>query len=343
MFYDDVVKRGKMLDPENGSVKMLKVRRITAVLRSGEEVRIPFWELDSGNPGAHLLLMSAQHGNEIQGAETIRRFLEFARRKRVKGKVYAIPFANILALRDRRPHIKMKPEQAYADDRGHNMNRTWPGNPRGNDTARLSYAIYKAVGDDSTHCFDLHCWEKHVAPALLIRDVPELREIALKLAPRFVRVCPPNDKGASGYFCSTERIGLTYEFSGQYTIVEREVELGLRLITNFAKLIGLLSGKLKKGFDPVLFSDSTGSIDVTAPLSGLFVQRGLHTCEAVKEGELIGHIVSDKNPSYREIRVPRDGYLKAYGASRPHCDVSIIGHHPYVVKGERLAEIIYPL
>ena len=125
----------------------IKSRRLSATLRSGKKVNIPAWTLDSGKPGPAFLLVAAQHGNEVQGCEVVRRFVQLASEKMLCGQVFAVPFANVPALRQRRPHINMKPEQPYADDRGHNMNRTWSGKHKGNDTARVSQAIYRAFGD----------------------------------------------------------------------------------------------------------------------------------------------------------------------------------------------------
>ena len=262
-----------------------------------------------------------------------------ASKKAIRGKIFAVPFANPAALRIRRPHINLKPEQPYAQDRGHNMNRTWPGDRNGNDTARVSYAIYQAFGEQSTHVFDLHCWEKHAAPAVLTWDEARLREMALKLGHRFVRVCRPCDKLIAGLFNATGRTGLTYEFAGQYVVFEHEVRTGLRLVTNFAKLIGLLPGPLQKGDDPVIFSDQAEHLDVSAPHGGLFVTQDHKLCRPVEKGDLLGRLLSETNLSCREIVSPATGYLQVYGASRADCDVTIWGHHPYVSKGERLATI----
>jgi len=320
----------------------VRTRRITATLRSGEKLRIPAWEVEGQKDGPTLLLFAAQHGNEVQGSEVIRRFVEMASKKAVRGKVFAVPFANPAALRIRRPHISLKPEQPYAQDRGHNMNRTWPGNRNGNDTARVSYAIYQAFGEQSTHVFDLHCWQKYAAPAVLIRDEARLREMAIKLGHRFVTVCGPYDRLISGLFNATGRLGVTYEFAGQYVVFEHEVKTGLRLVTNFAKMIGLLPGPLQKGDDPVIFSDRAERIEVNAPNSGLFITRDHKLCQPVKKGELLGHILSETSLSCREIVSPAAGYLQVYGASRADCDVTIWGHHPYVSRGERLATITKP-
>jgi len=319
-----------------------RIKRIRAKLRSGGEVVIPAWVVDSGTPGPGLLLTAAQHGNEVQGCEAMRRFVELAGTKLKCGKVFAVPMVNLPAIRQRRPHIRMKPEQPYGDDRGHNMNRWWPGKRGGNDTARIPWAVYQAFGNEATHAFDMHCWEKHGAPAVLIRDVPGLRDLARKMGHRFVRVCPPADFTLGGHFCATGRVGVTFEFSGQYVVVESQVRLGLRLITNLAKAIGLMPGRLAKGDEPVLFSDECEETTVAAPGSGLFVESGLKPCDAVREGDLLGHILSDTNLRRRQILAPTTGWLRAYGASRPNCDVAMPGHHPYVTKGERLASVAFP-
>jgi len=320
----------------------LRVRRLKAELRSGEQVTIPGWIADSGKPGPVLLLTAAQHGNEIQGAEVIRRFMELAETRLRCGKVFAVPFANPSALRDRRPHIRMKPEQPYVDNRGHNMNLLWPGKRAGNNTARIPHAIYQAFGEEATHVLDLHCWEKNHAPAVLVPNDPAHRELALKLGQRFVvaRSFPANILG--GLFATTERIGVTYEFAGQYVVSEAQVKRGMVLATNMAKAIGMVAGPLAKGEAPVLFVDECDIIDVTAPCSGLFVEAGHGVCAYVEKGDRLGHILSDVSLKTREVHAPRAGYLKGYGASRPNCDVSITGHHPYVTRGERLAIVVSP-
>ena len=320
----------------------MTLRKIRATLRSGKRLTIPAWVLDSGKAGPCFLVTAAQHGNEVQGSEAIRRFVEIASKRMVAGEVIAVPFANLPAVRDRRPHIRMGPEQPYGDDRGHNMNRTWPGRRSGNDTARVSYAIARAFGDQATHVLDLHCWEKHSAPAVLVRDVPELRELALKLGHRFVHVSGPNNYTIGGYFCSTDRIGVTYEFAGQYVVDERQVQRGLRVATNYAKLIGLLPGRLEKGDDPVLFSDEMNTATVAAPCTGLFVEAGLELCQKVRKGEVLGHILSDADLATHVIKAPVTGYLRAYGSARPHCDVALPAQHPYVSAGDRLAIIATP-
>ncbi len=317
----------------------LKTRRIKAELRGGKEVVIPAWVLDSNKPVPRMLITAAQHGNEVQGTEAIRRFVEIARERMRCGKIFAVPMVNLPAIRQRRPHINMKPEQSYGDDKGHNMNRWWPGKKRGNDTARIPYAIYQAFGEEATHALDLHCWNAHNAAAVLIRDAPGLRELATKLGHRFVHVCGPSNFTLGGYFCATGRVGVTFEFSGQYTMIEWEIQRGLRMMTNYAKAIGLWPGRLAKGDSPVLFSDECQTVMVAAPCNGMFVPADRRQCDLIDKGERIGLVISDTNLKLTEIRSPHSGYLRAFGVVRPDCDVAMPGHHPYVEKGEQVAQV----
>ena len=102
----------------------IKFRKIRVDLCRGKKVTIPAWGVDSGKPGPCLLLTAAQHGNEVQGAETIRRFVDEARTKLVCGKVFAVPMVNIPAVHERRPHIRMKPQQPYVT-KGERLATLW--------------------------------------------------------------------------------------------------------------------------------------------------------------------------------------------------------------------------
>ena len=80
---------------------------------TSQELNIPYWRIDSGVPGPTLLIMASQHGHEVQGAEVIRRPLP-ALKGSSAGCVLMVPFANLLALQNRRPHANSGPETPMA-------------------------------------------------------------------------------------------------------------------------------------------------------------------------------------------------------------------------------------
>jgi len=110
---------------------VLNRQRVQVALGGLKRVHVEARTIDAAVPGPHLLVTAAQHGNEVQGSRIIQQFVTAAQTGMLAGKVTGIPFANPLALREHKPHIRMGPEQDYGNDGGFNMNRCWPGRADG--------------------------------------------------------------------------------------------------------------------------------------------------------------------------------------------------------------------
>jgi len=322
-----------------------------ARLTNGSEVRTPFWRLESGEEGESFLVMAAQHGNEIQGCEVVRRFKEVCERELRRGTVYLVPFANLPAVRHRRSHISLGPEQPYADDEGHNMNRTWPGKTQGNDTERLAHSLYEAVVRRCTRCLDLHSWSRFTATCILARRNHRLsRAMAEVSGIRFVQwrqsAGPAPDRGQTigALFNDSGRGSVTIELAPQWVIREKEVTAGLRAATNIAKLMGMMEGEpeLPEGrmVDMSAEDIQERKSELRAPCSGLFVEAGLETSDHVAEGQQLGHIIRDADLETVEVLAPRSGYLWQYGCFREHADVALPPQHPYASEGDALATVV---
>jgi len=330
----------------------LTIGHVRASLAEYGDVTIPYWEVQSSSDGPVLLLTAAQHGCEVQGCEAMRRLLDVARQDLLRGTVLGVPFANKPALWKRRHHISSGPERPYSDADGHNMNLTWPGSEDGNDTERLSRAIYRSLGERATHAVDIHCWTRFTAATCLPRvDRPGSMELAAVSAlpfaaprggPAMTEAGPKIPTTVGAMFNDTGRVSLTVELSGQYVIVPREVEWGLRCLLNVARFLGMLPGE-PEGTDegPVWLNTATVET-VAAPRSGLFVETGLMTCDWVEEGQPLGHIICDDDLSVTPILSPIAGRLSSYGCRRDDCDVSLAAMHPYASEGDVLATVASP-
>jgi N-alpha-acetyl-L-2,4-diaminobutyrate deacetylase len=264
------------------------------------------------------------------------------------GKMLAVPFGNVRALRRRRPHISSTAERPYAQNDGHNMNLTWPGKPDGNDTERVSHAIYNALGDQATHCIDIHCWSRFTAPAALpTKEKPQSLELARISALPFVNPRSWQSGGKAlglvgAQFDETGRTSLTLELSGQYVIYEKEVRRGLRCVLNVARFLKVLPGEPEGLDERAVWLDKASVVDVKAPHGGLFAEAELATCDWVQEGQLLGWLLSDSDLSATPILAPVSGRLYEYGCSRADCDVALPAQHPYASKGDRLAKVAAP-
>jgi predicted deacylase len=322
-----------------------------ATLTDGSEVRIPYWHIDSGKEGESLLVLAAQHGNEVQGCEVVRRFREVCEHELVAGDVWLVPFANLPSVRHRRSHISLGPEQPYSVDEGHNMNRTWPGKADGNDTERVSYAVHEAVVKHCTRALDLHSWSRFTATATLARAEGLSQKMARVAGVRFIqwRQAPQGEtEGVTlgALFNNTGRGAITIELAPQWVIREKEVALGLRAATNLARLFGMIEGDVEQldggyvEFSRHAQEDLKRQHELVAACSGLFVEAGLETSDHVTEGQLLGHILRDDTLETVEVRSPVDGWLWAYGCRRPDCDVALPPQHPYADEGDDLATVV---
>jgi predicted deacylase len=323
---------------------------ITAHLTDREE-RVPYWHLTTGQPGETFVVMAAQHGNEVQGCEVIRRFREVCAHDLVRGDVYLLPFTNPPAVRHRRSHTTLGPEQPYGDDRGENMNRTWPGNPEGNDTERLSYAIHQAIIARCTRLLDLHSWSRFTATCTLVRadcdsarQQAEVAQIPFTMGVERPHSAPGAPAPVGVPFNDDGRGALCIELAPQWVIREKEVMQGLRAATNMAKLFGMIEGVIEEIAGPRTYFTAADRDDrthtVRAPRHGLFVEIGLETADYVAAGQKLGHLICDDDLEIVEIVAPVAGLLWQYGCHREHSDVMLPAMHPYASEGDIVAAVM---
>lgn len=107
---------------------------------------MPIHVVHGRTAGPCLLVTSAVHGDEINGIEIIRRLLGHKSLNRIKGTVILIPVVNVFGFVAR---------SRYLPDR-RDLNRSFPGTPRGSMAGRLANVIMSELIPICTHIIDLH-------------------------------------------------------------------------------------------------------------------------------------------------------------------------------------------
>jgi uncharacterized protein len=333
----------------------LETSYASATLEDGSIIKTPFWRIDSGKDGPALLLLAAQHGNEIQGVEVALRFREICSRQLVSGSVWLLPMANIPAIRQRKHSVNLGAEQpiSFAGKEGNNMNRHWPGDPHGNDTERIVFSQDQAVVKNCSHGVDIHCWNHFTAASTLAyRDHEPSRLMGVVAATRFINysdmpVLQGNATMIRRWMPVRDRGAVTIELSGQYQMLERQIMIGLNTMINISRQLGMIHGDpvLPEGPKAVVSSETRH--DVLASCPGIFMpaslkdsSRSLMTDDFVREGQQLGHIISAEDLSTVTVISPVDGYLYRLGTCHENCDVSLPAQHPFVEKGHLLAIVI---
>ena len=174
--------------------------------------------LDSGKPGANLLLVAGTHGNETGGILAAELFIKHARVE--KGRVFVIPHLNKPGVRTGSRLVPVEyqgqpdPVQfippggvtQYAGMEQRNINRSYPGTPYGGLAQKIAYAVMQLlVRENIDIAIDKHearpsspiAWAiisnpKNVHTAALA--VLDLDEIGISM---ILDVSPPNMHGLS--------------------------------------------------------------------------------------------------------------------------------------------------
>lgn len=331
------------------------IEKAIAILEDGSSLATPYWMIDSGKKGPSLALIAAQHGNEVQGTEVARRFKKLCSEQLVAGKVWLVPMSNLPAIRKRRHSFDLGPEEnnRLNPEKLHNMQRHWPGNPDGNDTARIAWSLDQAVFGHCTHVVDIHCWE-HVkaAETLVYNDHEPSRIMGEVTTTRFISSSPiPEVQGTTMMIrrLMVERGNgaITIELSGQYQMREFQVQTGLSSMVNIAKRHGMIQGEPDSSGKHIE-RRSDNSHEVVASCSGIFMPgfseekvKILAPEDYVIKGQPLGHIINEVDLTRVTVEAPAAGYLWQFGVCHwALCDASLPAQHPYVEEGNLLAIVI---
>jgi predicted deacylase len=281
-------------------------------------VRIPLCVICGSRPGKTLTIIGGTHGDEYEGPVAAKKLIESLNDHEISGRMIIIPVLNA-------PAFFAAQRESPLD--GGNMNRAFPGNPKGSITSRIAHFVTTEVLTRSDIVVDFH---SAGAPTEIIRCMsfheiknPEVLRQHIDTAFAFgtpFTMIYTSEMGTGllteeaekmgkitigselGYGASTEVDGVMWAYRGTFNVM---------------KLHGLLPGEqehlLPTEYDKQrLVSNTNIDTYITAPVSGIseplvkigqFVRKGdpvmcIHNFEEVDVAGVI-------------IRADKDGYVMA--------------------------------
>lgn len=120
---------------------------------------LPIHVVNGDRPGPRLWLSAAVHGDELNGVEIIRKVIEQLEPSELAGAVIAVPIVNVFGFIE---------QSRYLPDR-RDLNRCFPGSPRGSLASRLAHLFMTEVVTQCTHGIDIHTGSNHRA------NLPQIR------------------------------------------------------------------------------------------------------------------------------------------------------------------------
>jgi uncharacterized protein len=270
-----------------------------ARLYTHSEVTVPVQVVHGRLPGPTLFVSSTIHGDEINGVEIIRRLLRSRSLARLRGTLLAIPVVNPFGFIQR---------SRYLPDR-RDLNRSFPGSPKGSLASRLAYLFMEEIVSRCTHGIDIHTGSNFRSNLPQIRaclDNAETIRLAKAFGSPMIIHSELRDGSLRGAVAEKGIPVLLYEGGEALYFSPTAIRIGVKGTLNVMRSIGMLQPSRKKqGPEPVV-SDKTSW--VRASMSGIFDKR-IALGGLVRKGGLLGILSDPLGDGREEVRAPFAGVV----------------------------------
>jgi hypothetical protein len=251
-------------------------------------------------PGPTLCVTATIHGDELNGFEIGSRVFAEVNAAQLSGTLLVAPAVNMAGFRS---------GNRYMPDR-RDLNRAFPGDPRGSNTAQIAYAVFSIVKAYCNALIDLHTGSFQRANLPQIRvDVSQPK--ALELARSFGVGVVIGGAGPDGSLrreaMQAGIPAIIYEAGLPLRFEPAEIGRGVEGVLNSMAHLGMLPRSRLPSAAQRVVKDSFW---VRAPsgAGGIFYparQLG----DTVAAGEVVGHIRDPWSDAEHAVRAPKAGYI----------------------------------
>jgi predicted deacylase len=286
-------------------------------LPTGTSVSMPVRVLHGLQPGPVVWLSAALHGDELNGIEIIRRVLSQLRPKELRGTVIAVPIVNVYGF---------LLQSRYLPDR-RDLNRSFPGSPRGSLAARLAHTFFQEIVSRCSHGIDLHTGSHQRTNLAQIRadlDDAETRALALAFGAPAVIHSRLRDGSLREAAAELGTKVLLFEGGEAGRFDPAAIRCGVRGVKRVLNELGLSSGAPESQDPPV--AELAESSWVRAGHGGI-LRLDVELGDQVREGDTLGAIADSLGAHSRTVLARRPGL--------------VIGHttNPLVNRGDALVHV----
>lgn len=250
------------------------------------------------SPGPVLCLTSAIHGDELNGIEIVRRVYHSIDPETLAGTLIGVPVVNL---------VGFQRASRYLPDR-RDLNRFFPGNPRGSLASRVAYSFFESVIRHCDYLVDLHTGSFHRTNLPQLRaDLSDPRILAMTRGFGAIAVLHSNDRDRSLRSAAT-RAGIaavTIEAGEPMRLQPEEVEQGVRAIESLMDSLGMISRfHLWVDPQPVFYE----SIWVRTSGSGILLGT-VELGDRVEVGQTLGAVVDPVTNARDTLKSPVRGRI----------------------------------
>jgi N-alpha-acetyl-L-2,4-diaminobutyrate deacetylase len=273
-------------------------------------------------PGRGLLAIGGTHGDEIEGPVALKHLLREIRTEDVAGRLILVPVLNVMAF---------KANRRESPDDGVNLNRAFPGDPRGSVTYRLADFVTRFLFPQVHVVLDVHAGGEvarfpATANVHFMSDPAQrkaMEETARGFGTKFVMVYQNLTPGLlTGLSENMGKITVGTEMGWGRAVQPAGVSMSRQGILTAAVRHGQLRGEPPPNrhcpaAEQVMVDTSDPASNFLAPHDGLF-EPTVELGQKVARGQRVAwlHDFNRLDDPPLELAAPHDGYIicQAWGA-----------------------------
>jgi predicted deacylase len=277
-------------------------------------IDIPVMVMNGIEDGPTLLLMSTQHGIEIQGIEVIRRVMrEIVKPEKLRGALIGIPVGNPLAFM----HHKYL---SWIDDL--DVGAVRADNPKGNTTERLAYALWSEAWSKANLIINIHC---NTRPDSLIYQWinvsnPKTRDAVWRMAKAIGVTTIVSEEPVPEWAPPTlENLAyrnnipvVLFELIDGRWISEPSTTVGVRGVLNVMREFGMIDGAIEPQTGITIIPGINRFYGILRANRGGLIRFLKKPGEFIRKGETVSEIYDLYGDVLEEVKMPVDGYIWAY-------------------------------
>ena len=303
-------KRGEL---QKGIIKGVELNTTTSI-------DIPVMVMNGAKDGPTVLMVSTQHGIEIQGAEVIIKIMrEEIKPKDLRGAIIGIPVENPLAFMH---HQYLSWIDNLDLGGGGSASPLTADKPNGNATERLAYALWQEAWSKADMVLNIHCNTR--PDSLFFTEInignPKVKDKLERMAKAFgvtnvVENSPLPDNAPdtlANLAVKNDVPDILIELIDGRWISEPSTSVGVRGILNIMKEFDMMDGQQEPQEGIIVIpGNCTWHGIVHANRGGLI--RFLKTPgDFLKKGEVFAEIYNLYGDVLERVQCPMDGYIWAY-------------------------------
>ncbi|MCM8768192.1 MAG: succinylglutamate desuccinylase/aspartoacylase family protein [Candidatus Omnitrophica bacterium] len=286
----------------------------TKYYAQGIRVRLPVLVCKGKGSGPFGLIMSSQHGRELNGIAAIEKVWRAISPEKIKGRIVFLPVMNPVAVMMRKQDFPIEEPRfrpTGVSQLLYNMNRKWPPQKKDGTYAQaVTEVVWNTYWKHADFSLDLHGWtDRSLSLAWgMKKQLKLLRDYGFPY--HMVTQKSPETPGLSETAAYNAGIAhLVNELTPQNRIRLEIVNQAATCIFNLLKATGMMAGELVRPAVQYEFNQQHQQIEARTPVEGLLIPA-VNLGDFVQKGQLIARVVSLENlKTAWEFRAPKEALV----------------------------------